>query len=80
MSGQASPPADLPSEFLDKLAEIDRDARALQRKMVAVAAEAKLEAGGPQPLTDTLERKAAQVGHIRRGFSEVAGHLRGGSR
>lgn len=75
MTSQAQPAA-LPQEFLDKLREIDGDAQALQRKMVAVAAEAKLEAGGTQPLTDTLERKAAQLGHIRRSFSEVPAKLR----
>ncbi|HET9199227.1 MAG TPA: hypothetical protein VFN92_13355 [Solirubrobacterales bacterium] len=61
MSAQAG----LPQEYAEKLRALDDQARELQKRLRAVAAEAALDGDHLQPLVSTLVRKAGAVGHLR---------------
>ena len=70
----SSQPAGLPPEYAEKLRSVDRQAAALQKQLVALAAEANVD-GGLQPMVTMLERKAGVVRHLREDLATIPERL-----
>jgi hypothetical protein len=60
----------LPTEYVEKLEEIDELILGVQKKMAAVRGEAEQQ-GGLDPLVTTVDRKLAVLGHVREDLAEI---------